>query len=264
MEEMANNYLGPHQIKVVRNTTNLGIAQHVHKIDLEARGALILHAAGDDISLPERTLRITQTWLSFEKPPSVTVSNAYVIGPARKQNGALVNFAHPSCFMDGKTNNFHSVLGCSLAVSKDLIKTFDTIDERIIAEDVVLYRRAELLNGIFYLNEPLVKWRSHLNSITHSGCGNRKNYLTWQKKWIRDTRLRIAQADADRAKLNLPGSSYTDNYRTLINVKISALESNLIFACTKLIITFLQKKISAREAKDVAKIILVRARLLTP
>lgn len=264
MKEMAFHYKGPHQVRVNRNDKNMGIAPHVHKIDQEAKGELILHAAGDDISLPERTNKIVEKWLSFEHSPSVIVSNALIIDSEEITNETIVSTEHKNCFINGIENKFYSVLGCSLAVSKSLIKIFNTIDERIIAEDVVLYRRAELLNGIYYIQKPLVKWRRHNSSIMHSWTGSKSNYLNWEKKWTNDALLRVAQADADRRKLNLPGASYSSAYKNFLKLKQFALKSNPINASSLLLLALINKDISFSEAKDVAKIIFVRIGIIKP
>lgn len=263
MEEMAKGYRGPNRVRTIRNKKNMGIAQHVHKVDLEANGFLIIHAAGDDISLPERTNALVNAWTSFEERPSVLVSNAYRIDSSGLVEGLLVNGDQKTRKLNPKDHGFSAVLGCSLAVSKSLFYTFDSIDERIIAEDVVLYRRAELLNGIFYLADPLVKWRRHTGSITHSGKGSREKYLQWEKRWATDTRLRIQQTKRDRLKLNLSGSSYSDEYERYIQLKLASLEGNILSSALKAIKCVLKKDINLLQAREIFKIILTRMRLMS-
>lgn len=264
MEEMAAGYSGRHRVRATRNFKNMGIAAHVHKIDSQATGALIVHAAGDDISLPHRTTQLVRHWLSFDKGPSVIVSNAETMTPEGITDGTVVGREHENCWINGKDNTFYSVLGCSLAVEKSLIEKFGPIDERIIAEDVVLYRRAEVSNGIFYIKEPLVKWRRHNASVTHSGVGGRERYLAWEKRWATDTLRRIAQAERDRSKVNLSGNGHSDSYLRLNKLKLAALESNPLFTCTRLISYLLTKRISRSYAKEITKILLVRLRIISP
>jgi glycosyltransferase involved in cell wall biosynthesis len=261
MEEMAREYKGCHKVRVNQNSVNMGIAAHVHKIDMQANGVLIVHSAGDDISLPERTERLAQAWLSFEKPPSVIVSNALIINSDGTSDGATaVNATHPSCFLDGTQNKFHKVLGCSLSVSKDLFSVFDTIDERIIAEDVVLYRRAELLNGVYYLQQPLVKWRCHPASISHSPNMRDNGYLAWQKKWTHDELLRLTINEADRSKFGLTGHRYSPRYTRFIQLKKKALENGLLAASVALLASVLAREISLSNAKEILKIVIIRVR----
>ncbi len=55
MTAMVKAYEGPHKIVLNKNKENLGIGRHYNKVMDMASGEIIELAAGDDISLPERT-----------------------------------------------------------------------------------------------------------------------------------------------------------------------------------------------------------------
>ena len=55
MQDMADAYEGPHNVRAVRTPRNLGVTSHVLLRGKEASGELVVVAAGDDISTPERT-----------------------------------------------------------------------------------------------------------------------------------------------------------------------------------------------------------------
>lgn len=55
MQEMAEAYDGPHNVRVVKTPGNLGVASHVLLRGREASGEIVVVAAGDDVSKPERT-----------------------------------------------------------------------------------------------------------------------------------------------------------------------------------------------------------------
>ena len=57
MQEMAAAYHGPHRVRAVQTPHNLGVVQHVLLRGREAAGDIVVLAAGDDISLPERVTR---------------------------------------------------------------------------------------------------------------------------------------------------------------------------------------------------------------
>ena len=63
MQEMAAAYDGPHEVRVVRNPHNLGLIPHVLARGREAKGELVIVAAGDDISKPERTACLVPPFL---------------------------------------------------------------------------------------------------------------------------------------------------------------------------------------------------------
>jgi glycosyltransferase involved in cell wall biosynthesis len=62
MRELANAYRGQHQVVLNRNATNVGLAGHYNRMVLLARGQLLVGAAGDDISFPNRVETIYQAW----------------------------------------------------------------------------------------------------------------------------------------------------------------------------------------------------------
>ena len=64
MAKMAEAYDGPHKIILNRNEKNLGIGGHVNRIVELSSGELIVTAAGDDISLPER---VNKTYMAYKE-----------------------------------------------------------------------------------------------------------------------------------------------------------------------------------------------------
>ncbi len=62
MQEMAAAYRGPHQVRAVQTPRNLGLIQHVLLRGREAQGEVVVVAAGDDISLPERVAVMVQAF----------------------------------------------------------------------------------------------------------------------------------------------------------------------------------------------------------
>src|SRR3954464_2454463 len=62
MQEMAAAYRGPHKIILNRNPRQLSIGGHINRVVEVSRGELIVGAAGDDISLPERARAAFDAW----------------------------------------------------------------------------------------------------------------------------------------------------------------------------------------------------------
>lgn len=54
IQERVRSYNGPHTVRLNRNPKNLGIGQHIRHVTTMLRGDIIVLAAGDDISAPER------------------------------------------------------------------------------------------------------------------------------------------------------------------------------------------------------------------
>ncbi len=64
MEEMAANYRGPHEVRARREARNVGLVQHMINLARESRGDLLVIAAGDDVSYPERASAMHEAWIT--------------------------------------------------------------------------------------------------------------------------------------------------------------------------------------------------------
>ena len=62
MREMATNYHGPHKVTLNRNPVRRSIGGHFNRVVEISHGELIVGAAGDDVSLPERTQLTYEAW----------------------------------------------------------------------------------------------------------------------------------------------------------------------------------------------------------
>lgn len=62
MAEMAASYRGPHTVRVRREPINVGTVQHLINIARAAHGELLVVAAGDDVSYPDRARKLYDAW----------------------------------------------------------------------------------------------------------------------------------------------------------------------------------------------------------
>jgi len=62
MEELAANYRGPHRVVLNRNPVRRKTGGHFNRVAELAQGELIVIAAADDVSLPQRTELMYQAW----------------------------------------------------------------------------------------------------------------------------------------------------------------------------------------------------------
>ena len=172
MEAMAAAYTGPHRIILNRNAINLGLGAHCNKLFEMATGELIVMAAGDDVSLPERTAHMAAFWRASACPHGSLFSNMEVID----ENGASSGL-HFTQFMDSGSpypNTIEGMIrlhkpgiaGCSHVMHRDVYRLFGPLNADVVAEDATLGFRAAALGGIQFLNTPLVKYRRHANAIT--------------------------------------------------------------------------------------------------
>lgn len=169
MQKLANAYKGPHKIILNRNEKNLGIGAHINRCMELSQGELIVGAAGDDISLPERTVKIFQAWIDSGKNAfSIDseyemideVGNAFDSSPPRDlpKEQQLLHFSKTLVnYVTGSTHAWHR-------------KVFDVFGPlpNITAEDLAIPPRSMLLGKVVHINKPLVKYRTHGKNIWSS------------------------------------------------------------------------------------------------
>ena len=70
MEQMAADYHGPHRLKLNQNLVRRSIGGHINRVAELSEGEMIVGAAGDDLSLPQRTQRVFEAWNQAGRPPT--------------------------------------------------------------------------------------------------------------------------------------------------------------------------------------------------
>jgi glycosyltransferase involved in cell wall biosynthesis len=177
VQQMVGAYKGPHTVRLNRNLTNLGIAGNTNRAMALCQGELIVGAAGDDISLPERTETVVRAWNdSGRKAASVSTKPLNIDEAGRPlvatMGGGLVKeqikWVHERGTIAGflRRRRPH-VVGCSQAISRTLISQFGPLPETVTYEDTAFSFRTVLVGGLFtFIDAPLVKYRRHGQNLT--------------------------------------------------------------------------------------------------
>ncbi len=147
-------------VVVRRNDKNLGLIDHINLVAGLARGELLVLAAGDDISLPQRVSRLVDTYQSNDKPMLIH-SKALVIDQLGDLTGEVVPAEELRRVpMIGDVTFFCSIyLGASGAWSRELLDRFGSINYRYTYEDLVMGFRAALCGRVAYLDEAVLHYR---------------------------------------------------------------------------------------------------------
>jgi len=165
VKEMVAGYKGPHQVRVNRNTRNLGIGGHTDKMMMElVRGELIVCAAGDDISAPERVETIYQAWERSGRKAY------YILSGYQRMtiDGKKDRIVRPTDAMMFWTETIAGYIkknrpmiapGCVQACHKDVFAVFGPITLAPSIEDNSITLRAMLLGKVLLLPDVLVYWR---------------------------------------------------------------------------------------------------------
>ena len=170
MQEMVAAYEGSHEVILNQTERNLGIAGHVNAVMDMAKGELIVLAAGDDISLPERTEKLVSKWLANGRPSGICSEMYYIDQDGKSLVRPPILAEHKeevSAIPDEKyallyvTRPHFALSGCSAAWTKHCWESFGHLDSAGAVEDLVLTFRSALQNGIHISGQKLVKYRQH-------------------------------------------------------------------------------------------------------
>src|SRR3954471_9723019 len=174
MKEMAAAYRGPHKVILNQNPQRRCIGGHINRVIEISSGELIVGAAGDDVSLPERTQQAYDVWEKSGRRGTSIYSNFAQIdetGRPIEQRYNSVPKVDERVIKQTTTPSEYVrtlrpvVFGCAHAFSRQLFRTFGPLPESLIHEDTVLGFRSLLAGEIHYINEPLVKYRLHGGNI---------------------------------------------------------------------------------------------------
>jgi len=189
IKEQVEKYQGPHKIILNRNEKNMGLAENMNGAFAKSSGEFLIMAAGDDISIPERTEILVNRWLDKSSPADLVCSYCQEIDVNANPTGLIdkdVVFLpdkklHVSNWQCGAT-------GATSSYSRKLFDKYGPIDPNIIAEDWIFSFRAWIESGIACVEEPLVKRR------IHDGCVSviHKNVRSITSSKLRKTIMRKA------------------------------------------------------------------------
>ncbi len=171
IEKAVANYKGNHSIVVNRNDKQSGIGSHFNKIAFEiAKGDWIVIADGDDISLPNRVERL----MDFADENIAAIHhNNFVID----ENSTLIDYEEnfENALTTLSKNNIEKTIkkgvrlrGATMCLNKKMIQLFGKLNDDIVHEDIVFAYRAQSFGKIVYINEKLIEYREHINSVSYN------------------------------------------------------------------------------------------------
>jgi len=165
VESLVAGYNGPHKVSVRRNEHNLGVNVHVNKLVSLARGDFIVIAAGDDISLPDRTSRLVAEW---EKGAVGVFSNARIIDRSSRPKALIAreDYQGLTNWRDMVRLGSHGSWGCAYGWDRSVFDVFGDIPYNVLGEDAAIPFRCALLGKLAYIPEPLVMYREHGSNLS--------------------------------------------------------------------------------------------------
>ena len=183
MREMAESYRGPHLVRTVQNPVNVGIFASVIARGKEAKGDIVVVAAADDISLPDRTSRTVAAFEGDVACVSTAVSIIAEDGHTIAQSAERpLHLKSPRIFVRNSARTDVVIQGCSAAYRKWVFDLPINAEGKRYPEDLFFTFYLRLIGArITRLDTPLVLYRSHPASAS--------NYIDpdpiENEKWIR-------------------------------------------------------------------------------
>lgn len=197
---VAEGYAGAHRLRLNRNEANLGIGAHLSRLAQMAQGELLVVAAGDDLSLPQRVERIVQAWLAHERRPDLIASALADIDAEGRVHGEIVpsDLSRYTSLAQWAAEPPH-VVGAAQAWTKRLFDRFGPLPAGTVAEDLVMVFRAIGSGGAITLREPLVQYRRggisrrrrslHAREVVERLLKNNRHALVETEQMLRDARV---------------------------------------------------------------------------
>lgn len=206
MQVKAAAYTGPHRVILNRNARNLGIGAHLSHAASLCRGELLVVAAGDDISLPQRCRSVADAWLAAGRQPDLIAAPLQDIDADGHVHATIVpsDLGRYRDLRDWVAERPH-VVGAAQAWTRRLLDRFGPLPEGVVAEDLVMVFRAIGSGGAISLPDPLVQYRRggisrrvrtlHASDVVNRVLKNNRHALVELPQLLADART-MGQLDA--------------------------------------------------------------------
>lgn len=206
MEQIAERHEGPHRLIVRRTEKNCGSLLHVADVAKIARGALLVLAAGDDVSKANRVSVLQEAWARTgawglcSRYDRIDVDGRLLVEAERAAVTVSHGFDRYFFPEDGPVQVVH---GCTSAYDA---RVFDHLKlepgDYILSEDGAMSVLLNLMGkDILHLEESLVMYRENPGSLTNN-VGRRP--LSWPEVARDEANIqRFAVAQANRCRLFL-------------------------------------------------------------
>ncbi|HEX6508474.1 MAG TPA: glycosyltransferase [Chloroflexota bacterium] len=220
LQELVSEYDGPHKVHLHLNEQNLGLSGNLGQLMQLARGDLIVAAAGDDISLPQRTERLYEAYVRSGGKALSIYSNARIIDEAGNPEGLYLGLQAPERLsLSWMAKYTGGVLGCTQAWHRSVFDMFGPMDPQVTREDVVIPFRAGLLGEIAYVDEDLVLYRRHADNFHFADLSDIRDVKQWQKRSSTHAIGNVAIARARREDVETVSAGFPEREHELREIR---------------------------------------------
>ncbi len=162
MRELVDAYNGHHRVVLRRNAQNMGVIPHYNLVFGMVETDVIVFAAGDDISLPQRT-GVLVSRLQGDQSAVLVHSSTQTMDALGNHGGLYappVQTEAPDLRQIAYSKGIY--IGATGAFRTEFFHRFGPIAFGETYEDIVFGFRAALVGGLRYVDEPLVMYRTNV------------------------------------------------------------------------------------------------------
>jgi glycosyltransferase involved in cell wall biosynthesis len=160
MQAAAERYHGPHRVHARRNVTNAGIGGHYNELVQATQAPLLVTAAGDDISAPDRVARLLQAWDAGGGRADLIASHLIDLDHEGRLHGVIrVDDLASYGGVDDWARRRPYIVGAGHAFTRRMMARFGPMATDIAYEDQVMVFRAIVSGGAITVDAPLVQYR---------------------------------------------------------------------------------------------------------
>jgi hypothetical protein len=157
---LAASYGGPHRVVVRRNERNLGIAAHYNRLVDESSGELLITAAGDDVSSPDRAARLLAAWDATGQRADLISSHMIDMDAGGVEHGVVrVDDLAAHGGVEGWCRRRPFIVGAGHAFTRRMMVRFGPMAAAVAYEDQIMVFRALASGGAATVDAPLVRYR---------------------------------------------------------------------------------------------------------
>lgn len=199
--ELAAGYNGPHRVIVRRNDGNVGIGEHYNQLMAAASGELLVTAAGDDVSEPNRVARLVSAWDATSRRADLIASHVIDLDHGGRLHKVIqVDDLAQWHSLDDWMHRRPYVIGAGHAFTRRVMERFGPMMRSIAYEDQIMVFRAMCMGGGVTVDAPLVQYRRGGTSV-RPNFDTAQDMETWTARQIDRMVAEMQQliADADIA-----------------------------------------------------------------
>lgn len=245
MSQMAGEYRGPHKVVLNRNPFNVGLGQHINRIVELVHGEFLVVAAGDDVSLPNRTEVMFNAWERSQRKARVIQCGTIDIDDAGKLLGESeetpdareIKFTEQRPALESYVSTLRpGIFGCALGYDPELFRIFGPLHDALIHEDNVIALRALIFGPMLFVSARLLRRRIHGNNIYsrfHERVATRDAVARQEARMTRDAGNRVVLYEAMLSDLATAKKKGLIKEEEWLALEKECLRQQRLFSCQK-------------------------------